>query len=138
MVLLFVSASWILAVSVIAGLCIAARDGDLHDRPTSPAVQDPHGHARRSHDHAGRHGQPTLSEYAPSDLAKAANMSRRTIRSRGGLDRATRGCWRWCTNKATKPAWLISLARRQRDTTSKSAKTSSENGLQDGRAQIAS
>jgi hypothetical protein len=36
---LLLSASWILTLSLIAGLCIAARNGDLpHYRPTSPAA----------------------------------------------------------------------------------------------------
>ncbi len=39
MVLLLASASWTLVLSLIVGLCITARDGDLqHNRPPSPAV----------------------------------------------------------------------------------------------------
>ncbi|HMD55888.1 MAG TPA: hypothetical protein VKG82_00270 [Solirubrobacteraceae bacterium] len=42
MVLLLVSAFWILVLSLVACLCITARDGDLqHSRPPSPGVREP-------------------------------------------------------------------------------------------------
>ncbi|MGA2322082.1 MAG: hypothetical protein ABSG95_15335 [Solirubrobacteraceae bacterium] len=81
MVLLLLSASWILTLSVIAGLCIAARDGDLqHDRPTSPAVvgepMDPSSAVTITR---VKHGQHTTPDYAPSDLGKTVRMNRRAI-----------------------------------------------------------
>lgn len=74
MVLLLLSACWILTLLLIVGLCIAARDGDLqHDRPTSPAVlgepMDPNcvvGTTRV------KHGHHTTPVYAPSDLEETA------------------------------------------------------------------
>jgi len=35
--LIIIIASWILVLSVIAGLCLSARHGDLHQRETTPA-----------------------------------------------------------------------------------------------------
>jgi|NGEPerStandDraft_6_1074524.scaffolds.fasta_scaffold16263_5 hypothetical protein len=74
MVLLFLSAAWILTLSGIAGLCIAARNGDLqHDRPTSPAVPgesvDPNSVVTITQ---VKHGQEATPHYAPSDLAETA------------------------------------------------------------------
>ena len=42
MYLLLPGACWILTLSLIACLCLAAREGDLeHDRPTSPGAGEP-------------------------------------------------------------------------------------------------
>ena len=74
MVLLLLSASWILTLSLLVGLCAAARNGDLqHDRPTSPALlgepMDPNSMVTITRD---KHGEHTTPDYAPSDLAKTA------------------------------------------------------------------
>jgi hypothetical protein len=41
MVPLLIGASWLLVVSMILGLCAAARDGDLQQDPSRSAAQDP-------------------------------------------------------------------------------------------------
>jgi len=73
MVLLLLSACWILTLSLIACLCVAARDGDLqHDRPTSPAVGEPMDPDSVVMITRVKHAQHTTPDYAPSDHAETA------------------------------------------------------------------
>jgi hypothetical protein len=74
MLLLLLSASWILVLTLIAGLCNAARNGDLqHDRPTSRSVlgdpMDPNSVITITY---AKHGQRTTPNYAQADLAETA------------------------------------------------------------------
>jgi hypothetical protein len=73
-VLMLLSASWILVLTLLAGLCHAARNGDLqHDRPTSRSVLgDPTDRENLITTTYAKHGQRTTPNYAEGDLAETA------------------------------------------------------------------
>jgi hypothetical protein len=74
MVLLLLSASWTLALTLLAGLCHAARNGDLqHDRPNSRSVlSDPPDRENLITITRAKHGQRTAPNFAQGDLTETA------------------------------------------------------------------
>ncbi len=80
MVLLLISAPWMLAVSLVASLCIAARNGDLqYSRPPSPAVgelMDPSAVVTIT---PAKQGQRTTPGYARADAVPLSPRPVETI-----------------------------------------------------------
>jgi hypothetical protein len=78
MILLLLIASWVLAnFSLVVGLCVAARRGDLqHDWATSLAVLGDHGPERRELDHAGPTWTPDHVGLATISSGTAATATR--------------------------------------------------------------
>jgi hypothetical protein len=74
MVLLLISASWILVLTLIAGLCNAAHNGDLqHHLPTSrPVLGGPTNRESLITITHFKQGQRTTHDYAQADLTETA------------------------------------------------------------------
>lgn len=54
LLLLLLSALWLLALTLMVSLCIAARNSDLQDNPSTPPAraERTYGPEQRGHDHA--------------------------------------------------------------------------------------